>query len=281
MHHSITFGNKNTWTDWHLVPSSRPIISAPSPKVQYVDIPGADGSIDLTESLAGRPVFSDREGNIEFIILNDYNIEGYEYDPMALYSEIMQYLHGRYLRMVLEDDPNYYYEGRFSIESWTPGEHNSTISITYRLSPYKYRIVNAIVYDPTDASKSDLERGSFTVVDPSAVPPTVTENATDTMARLKAGKERAYSAGDRIWLSGKFQFDLVLYENTGTTQSPVYAAKKYISSATMHGNSYTFTDSGFYRFDVRRMNYESGDALTEAELETIAESVHYYTGGIL
>ena len=28
-YHSVVFGEKNTWDDWHLVPSSRPVINPP------------------------------------------------------------------------------------------------------------------------------------------------------------------------------------------------------------------------------------------------------------
>ena len=44
MYHSITFDNeKNTWDDWHLIPSSRPLVAPPSIKSNYVDVAGVDG----------------------------------------------------------------------------------------------------------------------------------------------------------------------------------------------------------------------------------------------
>lgn len=30
MYHSITIGEKNTWDDWHLIPTSRPLVNPPS-----------------------------------------------------------------------------------------------------------------------------------------------------------------------------------------------------------------------------------------------------------
>ena len=72
MYHSITFINsqnkeKNTWDDWYLIPSSRPVFNPPSVKTQYIDIPGANGQIDLTESLTGYPVYKNREGSWNFM----------------------------------------------------------------------------------------------------------------------------------------------------------------------------------------------------------------------
>ena len=144
MYHSITFidvddatKRVNTWEDWHLVPSSRPVIVPPKVQTKYVDIPGADGSLDLTDYLAGRPTFANREGTMEFTILNNYNIEDYEYIWSRLYSDIMDYLHGKRKLMILEDDPVYYYQGRFSVDSWATDQHNSKITIGYNLWPYK------------------------------------------------------------------------------------------------------------------------------------------------
>ena len=34
------------------------------------------------------------------------------------YSDIMDYLHGQTMRAILEDDPEYFYEGRFTVNAW-------------------------------------------------------------------------------------------------------------------------------------------------------------------
>lgn len=132
MYHSITFGDKNTWDDWHLVPSSRPVFNPPSQKIKTLDIPGGDGLIDLSESLTGYPVYNNREGSFEFIVMNDYK-EWYQ-----VYSDIMDYLHGRIMRAVLEDDKEYFYEGRFSVNEWKSEKDWSRIVIDYSVGPYKW-----------------------------------------------------------------------------------------------------------------------------------------------
>ena len=66
MYHSITFGSKNTWEDWHLVPTSRPLFLPPKQKKSITDIPGGDGVLDMSEALTGYPVFNNREGSFEF-----------------------------------------------------------------------------------------------------------------------------------------------------------------------------------------------------------------------
>lgn len=101
MYHSIIFYpsvgyifsspsySKNTWEDWHLIPSSRPVVNPPTPKTTYIDIPGGDGIIDLSTALTGYPVYNNREGSWNFIVAN-----GYE-NWCDLYGNILEYLQGK------------------------------------------------------------------------------------------------------------------------------------------------------------------------------------------
>ena len=139
MYHSLTFiknGNieKNTWDNWHLIPTSRPVFNPPDVKTKYVKIPGSNKVIDMTESLTGYPVYGNREGSIEFVVENGYG-EWYN-----LYSEILSFLNGQYMKVILEDDPAYYYKGRFSVNEWKSDVHWSLITIDYSLKPYKLSV---------------------------------------------------------------------------------------------------------------------------------------------
>lgn len=152
MYHSITFINssnkeKNTWDDWYLIPSSRPVFNPPSVKTQYIDIPGANGQIDLTESLTGYPVYKNREGSLEFYVENGHK------DWSVLYSEVMDFLHGQYLTAYLEDEPSYVYEGRFVVNEWKSDKWWSSIVIGYNLYPYKKERIGSLedwLWDPFD-----------------------------------------------------------------------------------------------------------------------------------
>lgn len=137
MYHSITIGEKNTWDDWHLIPTSRPLFNPPSVKTHLVDIPGGDGVLNLTYALAGRPTFNNRTGSWTFVVQNGFM------DWATLYSEIMVYLHGKTLRAVLEDDPAYYYEGLFFVNQWKSDKDYSQIVIEYNVDPYKRKIRSA------------------------------------------------------------------------------------------------------------------------------------------
>ena len=145
MYHSITFGDynaslgkftgKNTWDDWFLLPSTRPVVAQAGVSTNFVEIPGRkDGPIDLSEYLTGGVVYGQRSGSFEFYVDNDH-----EYWESIRYK-ISDYLHGKKLKMCLEDDPAYYYEGRFSLESWASEAVCSKVTINYVVGPYKYRI---------------------------------------------------------------------------------------------------------------------------------------------
>lgn len=145
MYHSITFGDKNTWDDWFLIPSSRPVFNPPKVKTVYIDIPGADWHLDMSESLTGEVVYEGREGSLEFIVDNGHRTWS------ELYSDIMDYLHGQQMRAVLEDDPSYYYEGRFAVNQWKSDPHNSKITIDYNVAPYKFELFSSLedwLWDP-------------------------------------------------------------------------------------------------------------------------------------
>lgn len=162
MYHSITFGDKNTWNDWHLIPSTRPLFNPPDVKTHIVDIPGANGQIDLTESLTGYPLYENRTGSIEFYVAN-----GYE-DWAVLYSKIMNYLHGKRMRATLEDDRYFYYEGRFEVNKWTSDKWWSKITIDYDVYPYKKEPNTSVepwLWDPFDFEQGIIRDYNELVVD--------------------------------------------------------------------------------------------------------------------
>lgn len=140
MYHSITFKklddkkpeSKNTWNDWHLIPSTLPVVSQPTPTYKYIDIPGRDGSLDFSDYLIGRPTYSDRTGSFKF-----YVAPGYGNSWANRKRSIASYLNGKeLLRMTLEDDVKYYYVGRFYMKEWSPGANFSEVTIEYRVRPY-------------------------------------------------------------------------------------------------------------------------------------------------
>lgn len=168
MYHSVTFGEKNTWDEWHLIPTSRPVFNPPPPKVKTLDIPGGDGIIDLSQALTGYPVYQNRTGSIEFIVPNGF--EPWEATKIekipwySVYSDIMDYLHGQSMRAILEDDPEYFYEGRFTVNTWKSEKDWSRIVIDYDVGPYKWSVLSSIddwLWDPFNFQNGIIRSAFF------------------------------------------------------------------------------------------------------------------------
>ena len=151
------------YRDLYLVPNGLPVISPPKVKTQIVDIPGANGVLDLTESLTPYPTYENRQGSLEFILLKDrlehYNryrtIHGVSkkmaHDSSAMwsviYSRLLNLIHGRRCQMILlDDDPDWYYEGRLAVNSWKSSNDGKwpIITIDYDFMPYKLSIQDSI-----------------------------------------------------------------------------------------------------------------------------------------
>ena len=152
---SVTFGDefniagalvgKNTWDDWRILPTERPVFTPPEPKTIFINVPGGNGSLDMSESLTRYPVYNNRTGSFSFRVMNGHK-------PWAeRYSEIMQHIHGKAMRVVLADDPDWFYYGRFSVDGWASGDTWSVITIGYNVGPFKWYRESSIdpwIWDP-------------------------------------------------------------------------------------------------------------------------------------
>ena len=132
-YHSIIISGKNTYGEWEMYPTSRPHVAPPEVKTSYVDLPGADGGLDYTDLLTGEPRYGYCKGTWEFMLIPQERWA-------AVYRSLVKFLHGRRHTVILEDDPNYVYTGRLSVNEWQSVQHNSLISIDYVLEPFPRNI---------------------------------------------------------------------------------------------------------------------------------------------
>ena len=103
----------------------------------YVDVPGSDGKLDLTEALRGRASYDNRTMESTFCVINVENIE-------AKKSELNKFLHGKRYDFKISMDPNYIYHGRFTITEYSYGVYDVGKVLSLKLSidadPYKKSI---------------------------------------------------------------------------------------------------------------------------------------------
>ena len=111
-----------------------PEISAPEPKTHYVDIPGAHGSMDLTEALTGKIQYKNRTLTLEFITRADRE------EWSAIYSDILSELHGQLKKISLDDDPMHSYKGRVKVGDPVRDNKHVTVKMTAEVEPFKKTI---------------------------------------------------------------------------------------------------------------------------------------------
>jgi len=127
----VLFGNKHSYNDWGLLLKERPKVSPPTVKAVYIDVPGANGSLDLTEEMSQDVKYEDREIECKFEVLEQRR-KWHE-----IYSNIQDYVHGQNMKIILDEDPTYYYEGRCRVDNWESSKVTSTIVIKAKVAPYK------------------------------------------------------------------------------------------------------------------------------------------------
>lgn len=130
----IFFDILHTSRDWGLKLVSYHI-PMPSVKEKVQDLPGAQGVLDLTE--ANGTVYYNRRENIEIVLeLMDDSYQVW----LARYSEIAAAIHGQKMKMILDDQPDYYYMVRLNLDSTKSDPVLSQFVLTGTADPFKYDV---------------------------------------------------------------------------------------------------------------------------------------------
>lgn len=132
MLYGVQFGDYHTLSDWGLKMTGAPTISPPEPVTYEVSIPGADGTLDLTEAVTGHVFF--RRRTITFELISTVPVT----DWTGLQSEIVNAIHGKTMKIICDDDPLYYWEGRVSVDKWVLTKKVSKVTISASVNPLKW-----------------------------------------------------------------------------------------------------------------------------------------------
>lgn len=133
---TVTFGTKNSYKDFGLILTSKDI-GLPEPKMEKVDVPGADGVIDLTEVLTDDVKYKQRKLQFTFSVIDPINVWS------TTLSKVTNYLHGRKLKILLDWDKNFYYEGRCKVNQFKTNKRLATIAVDAEVDPYKLEVNGA------------------------------------------------------------------------------------------------------------------------------------------
>ncbi len=122
------FGGVHSYRDLHLIQQS--VEEAPAePKLNLIDVPGADGSKDMSEQPAGRVVYHDRTITWVFAL--------YPGDNWAQkHRQVSNALNGRRCRITLDDNLGYYYNGRLAVKNYKRNKTLRQIEVEAVCAPY-------------------------------------------------------------------------------------------------------------------------------------------------
>lgn len=147
----ISLNGTHTGTDWGLTMSVCKI-DPPAVKSYYVAIEGRDGSLDFTEALTGEIHYENRNSTFEFVLT-----EGTHEERETLINTIYAAVHGRRLKLILPDYPDYYMTGRFEVTEHTNTAGYGTISISATLEPWKYKATETVVEKNVTTVETPME----------------------------------------------------------------------------------------------------------------------------
>lgn len=128
----------HSWNDFNLAIGNNNYIGAPEVDTHYVDIPGMNGFLDLSEVIAGRPTYTHRGIKIEFG--GKYARDSWD----SRISYIRGLFHGKNVQLIFDNDSSYYYEGRAYIEDFDRFRELGTFTLSIpNAAPFKYAVTPA------------------------------------------------------------------------------------------------------------------------------------------
>jgi len=169
----IRFGTKWAHADYGLIVAPY-AIPMPEPQTNFVDIPGRDGALDLSEAF-GTVRYADR-----IISLTLYARAPFD----TLISAFAVGVHGRRMNVIFDRDPTFYYDARVTLEDVERHTGYCELSLECRARPYKLgHFETTITILPTGSATVTLSNTRMPVV------PTITVTAGMTLMFTLLGKD--------------------------------------------------------------------------------------------
>lgn len=143
----VLFGDKHSYTDFGLVLNSKDI-ALPEPKTYIIDVPCADGSLDLSTALTGGDIkYKNRLIKLDFTVLKPWN------QLEVLRTTIANHLHGKIMKVIFDADYDFFYTGRCKITSFNTSVIPATVTIEIDAEPYKLDIHETVISETVSGEK--------------------------------------------------------------------------------------------------------------------------------
>lgn len=149
---SMNVAGKNTYDDLGLIMTVGEM-KPPAMKSYKVDVPGGNGSINLTKALNGDAVYENRSMKFLFTLAD----EGDDFEVKK--TQISNLLHGQEYEFTLSFDPQYTYRGWFSVDAYERKGNLKQITVSVDAEPYKSKGVKTDFFNVTDGIVAYLDSG--------------------------------------------------------------------------------------------------------------------------
>ncbi len=169
----IRFGTKWARADYGLIVAPY-AIPMPEPQTNFVEIPGRDGALDLSEAF-GTVRYADRVIPLTLYCRAPFDV---------LISSFAADVHGRRMNVIFDRDPTYYYDARVTLEDVERHAGYCELSLECRAKPYKLEhFETTITVLPTGNATVTLTNTRMPLV------PTITVSAEMMLAYMLNEKE--------------------------------------------------------------------------------------------
>lgn len=144
----VLFDEKHSYSDFGLVLNSKEI-SLPEPKTYIIDVPCADGSLDLSTALTGGDIkYQNRTITLNFTVLKPWK------QLESLKSIIANHLHGKVMKVIFDADYDFFYTGRCKITSFNTDTIPATLTIEVDAEPYKFNIEETVISETVSGEQT-------------------------------------------------------------------------------------------------------------------------------
>lgn len=251
-------------TNYQMILIDGYVLNPPEPKTYYVDIPGGNGVIDLSETVGGDIAYKNREQEFTFKLIYPDNFE-------TTKTALSNFLHGKRYEYRLSMDPDYTYYGRFSVASYSHiglaagilGE----IVISVSADPYKYKPDKVYSVNASGGKKFYFPSGRMPVR-----PVIQTNRATSIYWKGKSVRVGVgtFRLNDVLFQEGINELYINTYEIFDTTWNDIGpGGKKQLT--WNEAKKYTYDELG--RLTVEGLSPDEVGTLNPYSISTIAEDI--------
>ena len=220
----------HTYDDWNLYIVNTDCIGNPEQYTNYVEVPGRNGRLDMSEVLTGRPVYLGRKLKIELASARPKTM----WD--ATVSYFRNHINGRVCRITFDNDMSYFWRGRVHIDDFSSAMALGKFTVNVDAEPYKYSIHQSTdpwLWNPFNFETDIITyQGAWTIVGSKTVtipkgnmptsPTFVVSNLTgDSIAMAVGGKTYTLGVGSNkfpsVLVNGDSDVELA-FTGTATVQ---------------------------------------------------------------